>query len=339
MISQNEIRNNYPIAEIQGAKTKGDFIYFTNKPYKADIVADHLTKTVNEPFEQLQKVAQETNPQILNGYLKDIELPTELKLYESNGFILDEAAANEPTKDLSFFPVPRPKRVTNREVGYICAPSGSGKSVFISKWLKIYNQIYPDNDIFFFSFKTVEDPAYKDLYDKITWVPFHTMTEPVNTNDVKDCIFVFDDTDAGSSVNLADYGIDEKQLTASKIKTLKKSYAADLDELIKNSCMNITKVGRASGISILLTSHVLQDGSWRVRDYYNECTFAVLFGAKAPKKLSRFLSSYTDFSSKQRAEIVSMGSQQYHFIYLNKLSGDSEYVISPHMIKLFKTEE
>lgn len=44
MISQNEIRNNYPIAEIQGAKTKGDFIYFTNKPYKADIVADHLTQ-------------------------------------------------------------------------------------------------------------------------------------------------------------------------------------------------------------------------------------------------------------------------------------------------------
>jgi hypothetical protein len=165
------------------------------------------------------------------------------------------------------------------------------------------------------------------------------MTEPVNTNDVKDAIFIFDDTDAGSSVNLADYNIDESKLTLNKIATLKKQYSLQVDDLIKQSCMNITKVGRASGISILLTSHVLQDGSWRVRDYYNECTFAVLFGAKAPKKVSKFLSAYTDFSSKQREDIIQMTSHAYHFIYLNKISGDSEYVISPHKIKLFKTED
>jgi hypothetical protein len=334
MISQNEIRNNYPIAEIQGGNSKEDYIYFSNKPYKADILADHLSKTTNESFSNLQKEAQKTKKEILDACLKDIQLPVELKLYEQDAQVLDEPTSSNENKELSFFPVPRPKRETLREVGYICAPSGSGKSVFISKWLKIYNEIYPDNEIFFFSFKTNKDPAYNDLYDKITWIPFHEMTEPVNTNDVKDAIFIFDDTDAGSSVN-----IDESKLTLNKIATLKKQYSYQLDELIKQSCLNITKVGRASGISILLTSHVLQDGSWRVRDYYNECTFAVLFGSKAPKKVSRFLSAYTDFSSKQREEIIQMSSQPYHFIYLNKLSGDSEYVISPHKIKLFKTED
>jgi hypothetical protein len=339
MISQNDIRNNYPIAEIRGSAVKEDYIYFSPKPYKADILADHLAKTTNEPFKDLQSAAKETRKEILEASLKDIKLPVMLKLYEQDGETLDESHDKEGPKNLSFFPVPRPKRITQREVGYICAPSGSGKSVFISKWLEIYNQIYPENDIYFFSFKTNKDPAYEKLYDKITWVPFHSMTEPVNTNDISNAIFVFDDTDAGSSVDLADYGVDERALTPAKIKTLKKQYSSELDELIKHSCMNITKVGRASGISILLTSHVLQDGSWRVRDFYNECTFAVLFGAKAPKKVSRFLTAYTDFSAKQRSEIVEMGSQQYHFIYLNKLSGDSEYVISPHKIKLFKTEE
>jgi hypothetical protein len=334
MISQNDIRNNYPIAEIQGGNSKEDYIYFSNKPYKADILADHLSKTTNESFINLQKEAQKTKKEILDACLKDIQLPVVLKLYEQDGQTLDEPTSSNDNKELSFFPVPRPKRVTQREVGYICAPSGSGKSVFIAKWLKIYNEIYPDNEIFFFSFKTNKDPAYKDIYDKITWIPFHQMTEPVNTNDVKDAIFIFDDTDAGSSVNLADYNIDESKLTLNKIATLKKQYSQQLDDLIKQSCMNITKVGRASGISILLTSHVLQDGSWRVRDYYNECTFAVLFGAKAPKKVSRFLTAYTDFSSKQREEIIQMSSQAYHFIYLNKLSGDSEYVISPHKIKI-----
>jgi ABC-type dipeptide/oligopeptide/nickel transport system ATPase subunit len=89
-----------------------------------------------------------------------------------------------------------PRTDSQREVIYICGPSGVGKSTICKKYIEFYQQINKKSDVYIFS-KVQDDKTLKSL-KKVYRIPIDQdlVENPIDVqNELKDCLVLMDDVD------------------------------------------------------------------------------------------------------------------------------------------------
>jgi len=140
-------------------------------------------------------------------------------------------------KDGKLIPLVNPKM---RESLYISAPAGAGKSVYASKYAKIYKHMFPENSIILFSAKN-KDPAF----DKLKYKGEHFITrvkldetyleDPLQAKDLVSTLCIFDDVDFITD------------------KDLKKEIIQLREKLLGE--------GRADETYVIITTHIMNNGN------------------------------------------------------------------------------
>ena len=158
-----------------------------------------------------------------------------------------------------------------RDVIYIAGPSGSGKSFYTKLYLRNYMKQYPKNGLYMIS-KLTEDSSLDDVKElKRIKIDKTLITSPLDVEDFKDCLIIFDDIDC--------------------IKD--KAQKEALNQL-KNE---ILKTGRHTRTTILITSHLACKGN-ETRSILNECHSLTFFlGSGMP--VDYLLQNYVGLEKKQ----------------------------------------
>jgi hypothetical protein len=137
----------------------------------------------------------------------------------------------------------------DREVIYIFAKSGAGKSVLCRKYIKEYLLENPDNTIFLFSLKD-EDPAFDDI-ENLSRIPIDTnILNAVDLDSVKNSLVIFDDTET-----------DKKTDWSTELTRIK-------DEIVQR--------GRSKRIFCIITTHMAANFN-KTRVILNEADKLVSF--------------------------------------------------------------
>ena len=249
--------------------------------------------------------------------------------------ISDNVRLSEDT-DEEFRPV-WPKNKQNREVIFIGAPSGCGKSYQIANLITSYKEQYPDNEIYFLSFKK-HDVAFEDHYEYMTQIPLYGLTNAIDPNNFEDCLFIFDDC-----LEMSDTIDPYEVLTEQELKTLKKSQVVrklkDIrsvtEELIKQSIINITTLGRSKRISLVLTTHNLRSGNYISKQILPEITGLFVF-AKNAAKLKDFLSIYQSHLDKKAINTILKelfnSHSYYSYLFINQINNRKSLVIGNKVV-------
>ncbi len=159
--------------------------------------------------------------------------------------------------------------------------SGSGKSTFISNYIKEYRRKYPDTDLFIFS-SVKKDPAL-DLFDPIRIDMDTYLEDPMVPEDLEDSIVVFDDI-----------------ATIMDPRTRKAVCA------LQN---NIAECGRHYGIVLLSTTHILFNYG-ETKKMLNESTLTILFPAAGGRAhIRRFLKETCGLEKPLIEKFFEMGKE------------------------------
>lgn len=189
---------------------------------------------------------------------------------------------------------PLPSTDSSREIVYIAAPSGSGKSIAARNYIKQYQAMYPDRDVFIFSkirddpsLKGIRDAQYIDINDDIVLNPINIL------EDCKNCLVLFDDIDTVSD----------------------KAQALALTQLM----MDILECGRHANITAIITSHlILGLDKKRTRTILNESHRIIIFPkATTAQALKYFLKTYIGCQDKRTIAAICDVPSRYVSIYKN----------------------
>jgi hypothetical protein len=177
---------------------------------------------------------------------------------------LEDGVTVMPAKNGDKFQqIPNPK--SERDVCYITAPSGAGKSWWCRNYLKVYHRLYPDNKVYLFS-----SLEHDETLDPLTWIkrikiksPTFLTTE-LKIEDFKDTCILFDDADC----------IRDKAV-------LKQTY----------SIMNmLLETGRHENVTVLVTSHAATAGL-QTKCSLREARSCVVFPKTAGNRNLKYLLS------------------------------------------------
>ena len=250
--------------------------------------------------------------------------------------ISDNVRLDDET-DEEFMPV-WPKNRQNREVIFIGAPSGCGKSYQIANLIKSYKKQYPDNEVYFLSFKK-HDVAFEDLYDEMTQIPLYQLTNAIDPNNFEDCLFIFDDClEMSDTINPEDMemvGPNGKPLTQAQIVRKLKDVRSVTEDLIKQSIINITTLGRSRKISLVLTTHNLRSGNYISRQILPEITGLFVF-ARNLSKLKDFLTVYQSHLDKNAIQTILRelfnSNAEYSYLFINQVTNRKSLVIGNKVV-------
>jgi len=174
--------------------------------------------------------------------------------------------------------IPNPN--TERQIIYITAPSGSGKSYWTKHYCDEYRKLYKQRPIYLFS-SISEDSSIDSIkgLKRIKLTP-ELINETIEAKDFSDSLVIFDDTDC---------------LT---------------DKLIKNkvnSILNsILETGRHYNVSVCYTSHIACAGNDTKR-ILNEAHFTVIFPKTAGNRsLKYLLDGYLGLDKEQIKKIKNL---------------------------------
>jgi hypothetical protein len=177
-----------------------------------------------------------------------------------------------------------PDKKTERSVLYITGMSGSGKSVYATKYIEQYHKMYPKNEIFIFSSLAEDATLDKLKYTKrikIKSEPF--LSAELDTADFANSLCLFDDCDV----------ISAKHIKA-KVFTLLNAFL---------------ETGRHFGISVIFTSHNATMGLDTKR-ILNECHSVTLYPRNLGGKTSKYLlDGYLGLGPEQIRRIKSSPSR------------------------------
>ena len=175
-------------------------------------------------------------------------------------------------------PVPNLK---SRDIYYIAAPSGSGKTVFCSKYAMNYNKIYPDNKIFVFS-RLNEDPVL-DMLPNLKRVDIKMLTpESVNLDLFTNSLVIFDDCET----------IPDKKQAG----------------LVRAIMEDLLECGRHKNASLLITSHLINKND-KTRIIMNELKNLVIFPGGQIHGITYCLQQYLGFSKQFIQQILKIRSR------------------------------
>ena len=170
-----------------------------------------------------------------------------------------------------------------RDVYYICGPSGSGKSYFTKKYCEQYLKKFKDSSIYVFS-NLKEDSSIDTLKPKLKRVKLDSSLydDPIDVAEFKDSCVIFDDTDCISDKKIKNAVID-----------------------ILNQCL---EVGRHYNISVLITFHLPSDRH-TTRKMLNECHYFTYFPHSCGNKIRYVLENYLDLDDKLIKSFKKMNSR------------------------------
>jgi hypothetical protein len=163
-----------------------------------------------------------------------------------------------------------------RQIVYVAGASGSGKSVFCSSYIKQYQVLHPDNEIYIFS-QVTDDPSLRDIEDA-HYIPIDEtlISEPIDIlEECSDSLILFDDVD----------NINDKHL-----------YNA-----ISNIIGQILEMGRHRNITCLITSHLINgNDKKKTRTILNESHIIVIFPkSTSAHSVTYFLKNYLGITGKE----------------------------------------
>jgi hypothetical protein len=193
---------------------------------------------------------------------------------------------------------------TGRFVLYCSGGSGSGKSYFLANIAKEYRKMYPDRDIYLFSFVDALGP-YEGI-ENLFKIPLNRkfLEQEVDMNEFESSLLILDDYDA----------TDDKQLKA-KI------------EFILNRLLT---TGRHLKCSIAMTSHTNTDYK-RTRLILAESTHIVFYPQTASQKsLLYLLENYTNLSKPQIKNMIKLKSTRWVMVH----KSPPPFYITEHSIEI-----
>lgn len=188
--------------------------------------------------------------QIIKNALKKDREPVEPYLndiYNDAKNILSEKAKKEfVIHDGEMIPIPK-KDSTSRL--YVCGPTGSGKSVFTSRYAEEFRKLFPKRKIFVFS-DVEKDPVIDKLKPIRIALNNEIVENPIHPEEVKESLCIFDDIDS----------IQDKKISA--------AICSFRDSLLKR--------GRHENINVIVTSHQITNYK-DTRTILNECNYVCFF--------------------------------------------------------------
>lgn len=142
-----------------------------------------------------------------------------------------------------------PNTDVQREILYVSAPQGAGKTTYVKNYIKEYIKVYPNNKIFLFS-KLESDPSIDDI-KKIKRIQINNdlVNEPIDIKELRNSCVIFDD-----------------------VVTLRGKVRKAIFDLIDD----IIIIGRRQKITCIVTSHLLCNYK-ETRDILNEMTSITVF--------------------------------------------------------------
>lgn len=182
-------------------------------------------------------------------------------------------------EDGEIIPLPNKKVV---EKIYISAPSGAGKTTWVSKWLKQYKKMFKGDEIYVISSipydKPIDDldPIRIDVDDELL------QDDMLDGEDFENSCVVFDDVDT----------IQNK---------LHRTYIEKLRDYLLEQ-------GRHFNVRMLMTHHLLSNFK-KTRVMLNESTAVVLFPKVNGNNIKRFLEFYFGFDDEQVKKIRNLPSR------------------------------
>lgn len=167
---------------------------------------------------------------------------------------------------------------------YLAAPSGAGKSYFISKWLGMNRKIFRNKnkkDIYIFS--RINEDSQLDKFNPVRIDLDEMLEDPLTGEDLEDSICIFDDIDSiyEKDIKNAVYGIQKDLLTT----------------------------GRHFNITVLTTSHLLTNSN-ETKYNLNESNTVVVYPRSGQTyQIKRFLKEYCGFETKMINKIMKLNSR------------------------------
>jgi hypothetical protein len=170
-----------------------------------------------------------------------------------------------------------------RDTIYIAGKSGSGKSTWISKYLALYKEIYPENPIYLFS--RLDEDDVLDQYKPIRMtLNDELVNDPIDPDqELSNSLCIFDDTDT----------IKDKKIKGA------------VNEL-KN---DILEIGRHENIFVCIVSHLINNYK-ETRTILNESMYITFFpSAGSPHGIKYMLKNNMGLDKKQIERIMSLPSR------------------------------
>lgn len=191
----------------------------------------------------------------------------------------------EITVEGKLTPLPNSKK---RDVLYISAPSGAGKTYWVSQYIKEYKKMFKNNEVYFIS-SIQYDKVIDDIKDVIRINIDEETLEHSNfeLDDFTDSLVVFDDVDTITNKAIKNY-----------IERLR-------DYLLEQ--------GRHSNTSMCLTHHLLTNYK-ATRIMLNESTGYILFPKVNGVKLKKFLENYCGIGNDEYNKIKSLPTRWIYIV-------------------------
>jgi len=170
-----------------------------------------------------------------------------------------------------------PDKTRERDVLYITAPSGSGKSYYAREYLKAYHKSFPKRDIYIFS--SLDNDTTLDALKYLKRIKIKSdafLNEELTCDDFKDSLCIFDDVDVISN------------------KQVKKKVLTLLN--------NLLETGRHANCSVIYTTHVANAGH-ETKRILGEATSVTIFPlTMGNRALQYLLETSFGFDKKEVAE-------------------------------------
>lgn len=239
MLSFN--KSDFLVATVDGGKYNKRCIYYHDNVNNNNINNVDLFDILNE--DEVRELKKKMPLKYINelrwAIKKNIEPENEELKYIYD--ILKTKKNNEETKKIkiqdggSIIPIINLDRIDNEKVNhiYICGPTGSGKSHYLSRYLKYIIKHCKEKNIFLFS--DVDHDKELDKHKQIKRILLNeeVYENPIKPEELADSVCVFDDIDS----------IPDKKIK-SAVETLR-------DSLLKR--------GRHENIQVISTAHLLTD--------------------------------------------------------------------------------
>jgi hypothetical protein len=179
---------------------------------------------------------------------------------------------------------------TERQIVYVTAPSGSGKSYFTKQFMEDYKKAYPKRPIWIFS-SLSEDPTLDKVKGtrRIKIMEEKFMNADLTAKDFSESLVIFDDVDVLSD------------------KFIKKK--------VQSIFNSISQIGRHHKVSVVYTSHLATNG-YETKNQLNESHSIVVFPRTAGSKTLKYLlDQYLGFDKHQIRRVKNMSSR---WVCINK---------------------
>ena len=176
-----------------------------------------------------------------------------------------------------------PNKQQERQILYITGASGSGKSYYTQAYCKEYKKLFPKNEIYLFS-SINEDSSIDKIKGLNRFVLDDTfIKEEIMTEDFRNSIVIFDDTDCISN------------------KILKNKINSILNQLLET--------GRHFNTSVIYTSHLATAGLDTKRILNEAHSITIFPSSLGGRSLKNLLENHLGFDRHQIKKIKNINSR------------------------------